>query len=624
MRKTERPALRDWTIEAPGSARVIETKHQPFGKEMADKVASERIVEGLGVSPGVGIGVAYVCESGSPRVPEYRIRPADIEAEKRRLREAVLRARRQLSRLRTKTRERAAAKDYATEEVLYLLDAYMMMLKDSRLLRGAYDRIAAERVNAESAVQSEVIAICDSFRTMQDPYLAARAEDIREVGNRLVAQLTKEPGKPLFSIPHGSVIVAEELTPAETAQIDPEHVVGIAAQMGGPQGHTAILARALGLPAVLGAAGLMEAVRSGDPILVDGELGQIVVHPTPVALQEYRRRRGERQEEERALRKLAGQPAVTRDGVSISLQANVELPMEMEHVIEAGAAGIGLLRTEFMFMNRPMPPTEEEQYLALRSLIERAGGQCVTVRTLDLGGDKGPIPFVGQFGDSATSPLGIRGIRLSLARAELLETQFRAILRAGAHGPVRILLPMVTAVSEVRAARDVLARAARRLYRRGAELATALPPLGTMIEVPGAALTADALALVSDFFAIGSNDLTMYTLAIDRSDERVAHLYNPLHPGVLRMIQFAAAAALRARIPVCVCGEIAGEPRFTPLLLGLGFRELSMAASNIARVKRRILDLDLLAAQRRTQLIMDETDPLRIQMLLEEFNVTPA
>ena len=609
--------------EVLGDASDAAMKTSP-GKEMTDKVVSERVVEGLGVSPGIGIGVAYVCESGGARIPEYRIRPADVEAEQRRLREAVLRARRQLGRLRAKTRERVAARDWAADEVIYLLDAYMMMLKDSRLLRGAYARIAAERVNAEAAVQSEVTAICDGFRTMQDAYLSARVEDIREVGNRLIAQLTREPGKPLFSIPHGSVIIAEELTPAETAQLDPEHVVGIAAQMGGAQGHTAILARALGVPTVLGAAGLLESVRSGDPILVDGDHGQIVVHPTPMAVQEYRRRHGERQDEERALRQLAGQPAVTRDGVPISLQANVELPMEMEHVVEAGAAGIGLLRTEFMFMNRPMPPTEEEQYGALRTLIERAGGHCITVRTLDLGGDKGAVPFVGQFGGSATSPLGIRGIRLSLARAELLETQFRAILRAGAHGPVRILLPMVTAVAEVRASRDVLARAARRLYRRGVELPTTLPPLGTMIEVPGAALTADALALVSDFFAIGSNDLTMYTLAIDRSDERVAHLYNPLHPGVLRMIQFAAAAALRARIPVCVCGEIAGDPRFTPLLLGLGFRELSMTASSIARVKRRILGLDLLAAQRRTQLIMDETDPLRIQVLLDDFNAAVA
>src|SRR5512134_3705890 len=261
---------------------------------MAEQFASERVVEGLGVSPGIVIGIAYVCETGAPRIPEYRIRPADIDAERRRLREAVLRARRQLGRLRTRTLSRVKAHaEWASEDVLYLLDAYLMMLKDSRLLRGAYARIESERINAEAAVHSEVAAICESFRAMQDDYLSARVEDIREVGNRLIAQLTKESGKPLYSIPRGSIIVTEELTPADTAQLDPENVAGIAAQAGGPQGHTAILARALGLPAVLGAAGLLGAVRTGDRILIDGDLGQVVVHPSPTSLQEYHRRRGD-------------------------------------------------------------------------------------------------------------------------------------------------------------------------------------------------------------------------------------------------------------------------------------------------------------------------------------------
>ncbi|MBK8174185.1 MAG: phosphoenolpyruvate--protein phosphotransferase [Rhodospirillales bacterium] len=587
---------------------------------MTEQVVHERVVEGLGAAPGVGMGVAFVCESGRPRVPEYHLHPDEVAAEHRRLREAVLRARRQLSRLRAKTLQRAKdGADWMSEDVVYLLDAYLLMLKDSRLLRSANARIAVERLNAESAVQSEVTAICGSFRAMEDAYLASRADVIREVGNRVLAQLMHEPDTPLFAVPRGSVLIAEELTPAETAQLKPDDVLGIAAQMGGPQGHTAILARALGLPAVLGATGLLQSVRTGDPVLVDGDNGRILIHPSSASLEDYERRRGRQRQEERDLRRLAGQPAITRDGVTVSLRANVELPMEMDHVARSGAAGIGLLRTEFLFMNRATAPSESEQYEALRDLVERAAGECVTIRTLDLGGDKGAMPFVGQFGNSATSPLGVRGIRLSLAHIELLETQFRAILRASAHGPVRILLPMVTSVAEIRAARDVLARAARRLFRRGVDIPTTLPPLGPMIEVPGAALTADALALVSDFFAVGSNDLTMYTLAIDRSDERVAHLYDPLHPGVLRMIQFAAAAALRARIPVCACGEIAGDPVFAPLLLGLGFRELSMTASNIPRVKRRILDLDLLAAQRRVQMIMDETDPLRIRLLLDEF-----
>lgn len=587
---------------------------------MAEQIVTERLVEGLGVSPGIGIGIAYVCETGSPRIPEYRLRRSDVDAEKRRLREAILRARRQIGRLRAKLRARAEViPGFASQEMLYLLDAYQLILRDSRLIRGAQGRIEAQQVNAEAAVASEVGSICDSFRAIQDPYLSGRIEDIREVGNRILLQLAKEGGKPLSSVPRGSIIVAEEMTPADTAQLDPDHIAGIATQMGGPQGHTAIMARALGLPAVLGAPGLLDVVRTGDPIIIDGVLGQVVVHPSTESLQAFRKRRGERLMEERHLKRLASLAAVTRDGVAVRLQANVELPIEMDQVCAVGAAGIGLLRTEFLFLNRTTPPSEEEQFAVLRSIIERAGGQPVTIRTLDLGGDKGDADFVSHFGDSATSPLGIRGIRLSLARSELLDTQMRAILRASSCGPVRVLLPMVTSVAEVRAARDILARAARRLHRRGADIPTALPPLGTMIEVPGAALTADALAFVSDFFAIGSNDLTMYTLAIDRADERVAHLYNPLHPAVLRMIQFAVAAALRARIPICACGEIAGDPRFTPLLLGLGLRELSMAAQNIPRVKRRILEMDLGAAQRRTQQIMDEIDPVRIQLLLEDF-----
>ncbi|NJO67602.1 MAG: phosphoenolpyruvate--protein phosphotransferase [Rhodospirillales bacterium] len=270
-------------------------------------------------------------------------------------------------------------------------------------------------------------------------------------------------------------------------------------------------------------------------------------------------------------------------------------------------------------MNRSVPPDEEEQFEVFRDIVIRSGGRPVTMRTLDLGGEKGEALFFQQFGMSATSALGIRGIRLSLARPEILDVQFRAMLRASAYGPIHILLPMVTSVAEVRAARDILARAARRLHRRGIDIPTTLPLVGAMIEVPCAALTADSIAKVSDFFAIGSNDLTMYTLAIDRSDERVAHLYNPLHPAVLRLIEASISAAHRARIPISACGEVAGDPRFTPLLLGLGVRDLSMAANNIPRVKRCIVNLNLSFAEEITRRIMIETDPIRVQLLLDDF-----
>jgi phosphotransferase system enzyme I (PtsI) len=288
--------------------------------------------------------------------------------------------------------------------------------------------------------------------------------------------------------------------------------------------------------------------------------------------------------------------------------------------MHAGAEGVGLLRTEFLFMNREDVPDEEEQYQSLRQIVETMEGQPVTIRTLDVGGEKLAPSLRDHLGESANPALGLRAIRLSLKRRDLLDDQLAAALRAGVHGPVRILLPMISSVTEVKQVREALLQVARRLKRRGQKLPDPLPPLGVMIEVPGAALAADALTQVAEFFAIGSNDLTMYTLAIDRGEEQVAHLYNPLHPAVLRLVQFATEAALRARIPVSVCGEIAGDPKFAPLLLGLGIQDLSMAANSLPRVKQRIRTLDYLAATRFARQVMDQWDSVRIAMLLDDFN----
>ncbi|MGH6929235.1 MAG: phosphoenolpyruvate--protein phosphotransferase, partial [Dongiaceae bacterium] len=383
--------------------------------------------------------------------------------------------------------------------------------------------------------------------------------------------------------------------------------------------HTAIMARSLGLPAVLGLADLVGAVRNGDAVIVDGSKGRVIARPKPSTLEEYERRRGEFARAERQLAGLRRLPAVTRDGTAVSLLANLELPRETEAALAGGAEGVGLLRTEFLFMNRPDLPDEEEQYQALRTIIKGMDGRPITVRTLDVGGDKLAGALDVQPG-GANPALGLRAIRLSLKMTELLEAQLAAILRAGAHGPVRILLPMVSAMAEVRQVREILAGVVRRLKRRGTKFADPPPPLGVMIEIPGAALAADALAQVADFFAIGTNDLTMYTLAIDRGDEQVAHLYNPLHPAVLRLIQFTTEAALRARIPISVCGEIAGDPRYAALLLGLGIRELSMAVTALPRVKQRIRGLDVLTATRFARQIMDQSDSGRIAVLLDDFN----
>jgi phosphotransferase system enzyme I (PtsI) len=594
----------------------MKTERKRDGAARRGRLRAERVFDGLGVSPGVAIGPAHVIEAGFIDVPEYTIAEGAVAAEQERFADSLAKSQRQLKKLKDKS---AALHGTAAEELGFLLDARLQMLSGSRVVRGVERRIAEQRVNAEAAVRAEITQVAQSFAELDDAYLAARAADIREVGDRLIRNLTRTPYQAFSRLPAGSVVIAEDITPADTALMDPQVIGGFATAVGGTESHTAIMARSLGLPAVLGLADFVAQVRTGDLVIVDGSAGRVVVRPKPATLADYERRRGEFA---RATRQLAGMrrlPAVTRDGTAVTLLANLELPREAEAAVAAGAEGVGLLRTEFLFMNRPDLPDEEEQYQALRTILKGMDGRPVTVRTLDVGGDKLAAALDIQQG-GANPALGLRAIRLSLKMPDLLEMQLAAILRAGAHGPVRILLPMVSTVSEARQVREVLAGVVRRLKRRGARIADPLPPLGVMIEIPGAALAADALAQVADFFAIGTNDLTMYTLAIDRGDEQVAHLYNPLHPAVLRLIQFTTEAALRARIPISVCGEIAGDPRYAALLLGLGIRELSMATTALPRVKQRIRGLDLLAAARCARQIMDQSDSGRIAALLDDFN----
>jgi phosphotransferase system enzyme I (PtsI) len=576
----------------------------------------EQVFEGLGVSAGIAVGPAHVVEGGSVHVPEYRLEPEQIEPERARFAAAVAKAQKQLIKLKAKS---ASLPGAAAEEIGFLLDAHLQMLTGSRVVRGV-DRLIAEGLNAEAAVQAEISKVAQDFAALDDPYMAARAQDIREVGDRLIRNLTQTPYEAFSHLPPGSIIVGEELTPADTALMNPDLVGGFATMLGGAESHTAIMARSLGLPAVLGVAGLLGKVRTGDIVAIDGGAGRVYVNPSQKTQALLKVRHAEEEREERQLARLRKLPAVTRDGTEITLQANLELPRELESALDAGAAGIGLLRTEFLYMNRDDLPGEEEQYKVLAELVEGLGGRPITVRTLDVGADKLAYSLASHLGGGINPALGLRAIRLSLKERSLLETQLAAMLRAGAHGPLRILLPMISTLSEIRQVRDVLDKVARRLRRRRVKIADPLPPVGVMIEVPGAALSADAFAQVVDFFAIGTNDLTMYTLAIDRGEEQVAYLYNPLHPAVLRLIQFATEAALRARIPVSVCGEIAGDPRFAPLLLGLGIRDLSMAATALPRVKQRIRDLDLLAATRCARTIMDQSDPGRIAALLDDFN----
>ncbi len=577
---------------------------------------------GVGVAPGIAIGTARVIESGSLSVPEYALKTdAAVAADTHRLERALAKSRRQLKALRVKSNTLPSA---AAEEMGYLLDAHAAMLDESRLVRGFRRRIQEGRINAEAAVQSEFTHLARGFEQLDDPYIAARATDVREVGGRVLRNLMEGQAPTLGELSAGTILIAEDITPADTAQMDPAVVGGFAAVLGGAEGHAAIMARSLGLPAVLGAAGLLQTVKSGDLVIVDGQAGRIVVNPNAETQRRYEDKRAALLRETVKLQRLRDVPARTANGEKVTLLANLELVRDTKQADAAGAEGIGLLRTEFMFMNRSEVPNEDEQYEILSTVVKQMAGRPVTIRTLDIGGEKlayslGAI-LEAHVGDAVNPALGVRAIRLSLREPKLFEAQLSAILRAAAHGPVRILLPMITTPGEVKQVRDIVARLWPRLQARGVDLPEKIPPIGVMIEIPGAALAADALAQTADFFAIGTNDLTMYTLAIDRADERVAHLYNPLHPAVLRLIEFSVQAALRAKIPVSICGEIAGDPRFTPLLLGFGVRELSMSPTAIARVKQRILKLDTADAVRRARLVMEIADSGRIAALLDDMD----
>jgi phosphotransferase system enzyme I (PtsI) len=579
---------------------------------------SEQVLSGIGVSPGIAIGPAYVGDRGELPVSESRIDKGDIENERARFGEAVAISAKQLRKLKTRA---TALPGSAADEIGYVLDAHLAMLANSRLIRGVHQRIARDRINAERAIQLEIEEIGKTFTAMRDPYLAARIDDIRVVGARLIRNLLKKPYIAYSSLTGGAVILAEEVTPADTALMDPRRIGGFAAEFGGPESHTAIMARTLGLPAVLGVPGLLDRAHAPGQVVVDGSAGRVILDPSPETIETYREKQQEFARERRHLGRLRRVPAVTRDGIEIRLEGNLELPVELEQALANGAMGLGLVRTEFLYMNREDLPDEEEQYEFFVTLVRGMEGRPVTLRTLDVGGDKLPEALAGYAASEAANPaLGLRAIRLSLKERRLLDAQLAAMLRAANEGPVRVLLPMITTVSEIRRTREAMQQVARRLRRRGVPVPQALPPLGAMIEVPGAALAADALAGEADFFAVGTNDLIQYTLAIDRTDEQVADLYNPLHPAVLRLVQFAVEAATRRRIPISICGEIAGEPRYTALLLGLGLRELSMTPNSIPRVKQRIRSLDMVAATRRARAIMDQSDSTRIAALLDDFN----
>lgn len=616
------------TENKPGSPRTRSRK---------PRAASERRFSGIAISSGIAIGPAATASEAPAPVVVRQIKAGNEQAEADRLTDAINRSLKQLEKLRTRL---ALLPEETQHEISPLLDAYRQMLGPSRLLRGTMRRIHEERLNAEAAVTEEAEALALRLETQAPPSRSGpaqpasdsedaaaahrRAEEVRETGRRLVRNLTRAPFRSFTGLPLGAILVVEQLRPADAALIDPSRIAAVATDEGGEADHTAIMLRALGIPAVMGMPGVTEAVRAGAVAIVDGVSGTVVVNPTAATLAEMRRGVAAYTRARQRFARLRRLPAELASGERVELQANLELPMELPLITQSGASGIGLLRTEFLFINAEFLPDEATQEAAYREVIEAMGADCTTIRVLDWGGEKqsealGNAGFSPGGGD-LNPALGLRGLRLLLLHPSVLETQFAAILRAASAGPVRVLLPMVTTVGELRTAREIYERVARRLRRKGVKLPDKLPPLGVMIETPAAAIGADALALEADFLAIGTNDLTMYTLAVDRGSASVSSLYDPLHPSVLRLISDTTAAALRLRRPVSICGEMAGNPLVVPLLLGLGLRSFSMNASAVPRVKQAVRAVSLDECRRFARRVSEETDPAAVARLVADFS----
>jgi phosphoenolpyruvate-protein phosphotransferase (PTS system enzyme I) len=566
---------------------------------------------GLGVSPGIGIGKALVLRRGAQDF-RFRIPAARIEREIELLADARDRSREQLQHIRQRIAESAGV------EHAYLFDAQLLMLDDAMLIDRAVEIIRTEQLNAGSALERAFSEISALFDQGEDAYLKERQGDVGDVVGRLCMNL-RTGGDPLelFKDLEGPlVLVADELTPSVIAQLDWPRFSAFLTDGGSWTYHTAILARSIQVPAVAGLRNASTVIPPGALIAVDGASGEVFVDPDPATLEHVRTRQQRREKFEQSLDEYRRLPPVTEDGVQIRLEANVESPDDAMRAREAGAEGIGLFRSEFLLAwGGHAALTEETQFAAYTRLVESMAPGRVTIRTFDV--SEGQLPLDHPDADGARAPLGRRGIRLSLAMDDVFQAQLRALLRAAAYGPLRIMFPFVSGVDELREARAAVVRAAETLRARG----IGIPPvsIGVMIEVPSAAVTADLLAEHADFFSIGTNDLIQYCLAVDRTDDRVSNLYEPLHPAIVRMLRLVARAARRRGIPVSVCGEMAADPVVLTLLVGLGLTEFSMAPTAVPLAKQALRALSAGDATRMAARALRARTATDVEKLLAEF-----
>ena len=538
---------------------------------------NERLLRGIGVSPGVAIGPAVVVRWAMPEVPHRVVPRSQVDKEVRRLRAAVRDVQRQLETLKSKAEDRAGVDEAR------IFDAQVLMLQDEPFLEGIEDLIRENHLTAEKAFEFKALEVRDAWSSTGSPMLRDRLADLSGVAIRVIQHLMHRGAEDLSDgITRPSIVVAKELSPGLTVQLDRSHVVGLVSEEGTRTSHAAILAHSIGIPAIFGVPGAVERIQQGTTLVLDGARGTVLLAPTPDEVADARAREATRQELERQVEAVVNLPTVTTDGVAIALLGNVDLPEEIEAAKAHGADGVGLVRTEFLITGHSALPSEDEQYEYFRRVGEAFAGRPVVIRTYDLGGDKFPAPF--RAPHEPNPFLGWRAIRVCLDEEPMFRTQIRAILRAAVDAQLHLMVPLVTRLQEVERTRELVAEEGTNLAREGVRAARTVP-VGVMVETPAAAVLADRFAAASDFLSVGTNDLTQYTLVVDRGNARLADRFTPHDPSVLRLLKMVVDAARAAGKPASVCGEMASEPVSAFLLLGLGYETLSVAPPALPLVK---------------------------------------
>ncbi len=573
---------------------------------------------GFGVSRGITIGETFVLRRNRPEFSDRKLSQKQIPAEVRRYRKALANARRQLEKVRN------SIPDDAPGDVSAFIETHLLMLDDSLLSQGPIDTLKREQSGAESALEQQREEIEKVFNSMEDPYIATRMDDVNHVIDLIMNVLIDDRNQATSTPPShdwkGRIVVAYELTPADTIMMQHDGVLGFVTETGGQLSHTAILARSLGIPAVAGVQNLRTYLKTGDQLIVNGETGMVIAAPDTTMVAAVQKQQRALKEKRRELNKLLNTPAVCADGTEVTLLANIEIEEDLKQIKRVKAQGVGLYRTEFLYMNRAHYPDENEHYRVYQKVARALKGAPLTIRTADLGSDK-------EAGTSARGPLahnpamGLRGIRLALNDTSMIVPQLAAILRVSARADVNIMFPMLTNLHEVHQCTELLEDVKQHLKKRRVSFNNDIK-VGGMVEVPAAAIAADQFAAELDFLSIGTNDLIQYTLAIDRIDDQVNYLYDPLHPAVLQLIKQTIDAGKRAEIPVAMCGEMAGDPRFVRLLLGLGLTEFSMPPNSILEVKRAILGADRKRLQRQSLAMLKCTTREAQQTLLDKINTS--